>query len=123
MSGPFTEQNFQEMIKAGTMTEAQRGWFTKARTNLYGTTEASQVAFATKNTGFFAMALMLAARSLGLHTHPMDGFSMEGVMGAFNIPQHYWVPLLMSVGYFNAEKEIAPAKWRKTYDEIAVRFD
>jgi nitroreductase len=119
---PFTERNFQEMIKAGTMKEAQRAWFSKARTNLYGTSEESQVAFATKNTGFFAMALMLAARSKGLHTHPMDGFSMEGVMKEFNIPDNYWVPLLMAVGYFYEEKEIAPSKWRKTYDEIVVKF-
>lgn len=119
----FTEKNFQEMIKAGTMAEGQRDWFSKARTKLYGTTEESQLAFATKNTGFFAMALMLSARSVGLHAHPMDGFSMEGVMKEFNIPDTYWIPLLMSVGYFNEEKELAPAKWRKTYDEIVVRFD
>ncbi|BCS99018.1 nitroreductase [Desulfoluna limicola] len=119
----FTEKNFQEMIKAGTMKEGQRDWFTKARTKLYGTTEESQLAFATKNTGFFAMTLMLSARSVGLHAHPMDGFSMEGVMKEFNIPDTYWVPLLMSVGYFNEDKELAPAKWRKTYDEIVVRFD
>ncbi len=119
---PFTEKNFQEMIKAGGMSESQRDWFSKARAKLYGTSEASQLAFATKNTGFFAMALMLAARSLGLHTHPMDGFSMEGVMEAFHIPDTYWVPLLMCVGYFNEEKELAPPKWRKTYDEIVVRF-
>ncbi|VFQ47419.1 nitroreductase family protein [Desulfoluna butyratoxydans] len=119
---PFAEKNFQEMIKAGTMTEDRRDWFANACTNLYGTSEESQVAFATKNTGFFAMALMLAARSKGLHTHPMDGFSREGVMKEFNIPDHYWIPLLMAVGYFNDGKELAPPKWRKTYDEIVVKF-
>ncbi|WP_300667778.1 nitroreductase family protein [Desulfoluna sp.] len=119
---PFTEKNFQEMIQAGAMTEERRAWFSKARTNLYGTSEASQLAFATKNTGFFAMALMLAARSKGLHTHPMDGFSMDGVMKEFHIPETYWVPLLISVGYFNDAQELAPPKWRKTYDEIVVNF-
>ena len=119
---PFVERNFSEMMKAGAMKESQRGWFSKARTNLYGTSDASQVAFATKNTGFFAMALMLSARSVGLHTHPMDGFSMEGVKKAFHIPDHYWIPLLLSVGYFNDEKELAEPKWRKTYDDIVVRF-
>lgn len=120
---PFTEKNFQEMITAGTLSEDRRGWFSKARAGLYGTSEASQLAFATKNTGFFAMSLMLAARSLGLHTHPMDGFSMDGVMEAFNIPDTYWIPLLICVGYFNEERELAPPKWRKTYEEIVVRFD
>lgn len=119
---PFVEKNIREMIKAGTFTEDRRAWFAKACTRLYGTSEEAQLAFATKNTGFFAMALMLAARSRGLHTHPMDGFDREGVMEAFHIPDHYWLPLLMSVGYFNEEKELAPPKWRKTYDEIVVRF-
>ena len=119
---PFVERNFSEMIKAGSMKEAQRGWFSKARTSLYGTSRDHEIAFATKNAGFFAMALMLAARSRGLHTHPMDGFSMEGVKKAFGIPDHYWVPLLMAVGYFNEAETLAPPKWRKSFDEIVVTF-
>ena len=118
----FVDRNFDEMMRAGAMKESQRAWFSKARTNLYGTTRDFELAFATKNTGFFAMALMLAARSKGLHTHPMDGFNMEGVKKAFDIPDNYWVPLLISVGYFNDEKELAPPKWRKSYDEIVVSF-
>ena len=66
---------------------------------------------------------MLAAKNLGLDTHPMDGFDHEGVRKAFNIPDNYWIPLLMAVGYFRTEEELAPPKWRKTYDEIVVNFD
>ncbi len=119
----FVEKNFQEMIKAGLMVEEQRQWFEDARNSLYGFSSEAQQAFACKNTGFFAMALMLAAKNLGLDTHPMDGFDHEEVRKAFNIPENYWIPLLMAVGYFKSDMELAPPKWRKNYDEIVVKFD
>jgi len=68
------------------------------------------------------MALMLAAKNLGLDTHPMDGFDHEAVRKEFNIPDNYWIPLLMAVGYFNKDMELAPPKWRKTVEEIIVKF-
>ncbi len=118
----FVEKNFQEMIKTGAMTEEQRQWFADARISLYGESEEKQLAFACKNTGFFAMALMLAAKNLGLDTHPMDGFDHEAVRKEFNIPDNYWIPLLMAVGYFNKDMELALPKWRKNFEEIVVTF-
>ncbi|MBU0994059.1 MAG: nitroreductase family protein [Proteobacteria bacterium] len=120
---PFVEKNFQEMIRAGSMQESQREWFKGAREGLYGATPERQLAFAAKNAGFFAMTLMLAAKSKGLDTHPMDGFDLEGVKKAFHIPDNYWVPLLIAVGYFKQGETLMPAKWRKTADELIVRFD
>jgi nitroreductase len=120
---PFVEKNFQELVKAGSMVKDQRDWFADARTSLYGESEAKQQAFACKNTGFFAMALMLAAKNLGLDTHPMDGFDHDDVRKAFNIPENYWIPLLMAIGYFKPDTGLEPPKWRKNYDEIVVKFD
>ncbi len=119
----FVEKNFQEMIKAGLMAEEQRQWFADARTSLYGSSKEKELAFVCKNTGFFAMALMLAAKNLGLDTHPMDGFDHDEVRKAFNIPENYWIPLLLAVGYFKEGAELAPPKWRKTFDEIVVKFN
>ncbi|MBW2575839.1 MAG: nitroreductase family protein [Deltaproteobacteria bacterium] len=118
----FVEKNFQEMIKAGSMSEDQRQWFEESRTSLYGENGEQQQAFACKNTGFFAMALMFAAKNLGLDTHPMDGFDHDAVRKEFNIPDNYWIPLLMAVGYFKEGMELAPPKWRKTVEEIIVKF-
>jgi nitroreductase len=118
----FADKNFQEMVKAGSMTEEQRQWFLDACTSLYGESDERQQAFACKNTGFFAMALMLAAKNLGLDTHPMDGFDHEAVQKAFNIPDNYWIPLLLSVGHFKDDVELASPKWRKTFEEIVVKF-
>ena len=119
---PFVEKNFQEMLKAGSMTEDQHDWFINACAGLYGETPDKQQAFANKNTGFFAVSLMYAAKQLGLESHPMDGFDHEGVRKAFNIPDNYWIPLLLAVGHFDETKTLYPAKWRKTFDEISVKF-
>jgi nitroreductase len=115
-------KNWNEMIKSGSMVEEKRDWFTTATKSLYGWSSDATLAFAAKNTGFFAMALMYAAKNLGLETHPMDGFDHEGVRKEFNIPDNYWVPLLLSVGYMKPGVELHGPKWRKTYDEIAVKF-
>jgi len=119
---PFAEKNFREMVKAGSMTEEQHQWFGDTCKSLYGSSEERKMAFACKNTGFFAMSLMLAAKNVGLDTHPMDGFDHDGVKKAFDIPDNYWVPLLLAVGCFDTGKTLAPPKWRKTFDEIVVKF-
>ncbi len=116
------EKNWDEMLNSGTMAPEQREWFLDATKSLYGWNADASLAFAAKNTGFFAMALMYAATSLGLCTHPMDGFDHEGVRKEFNIPDDFWVPLLLAVGYLKPGIEIHPPKWRKTYDEIVVSF-
>ena len=120
---PFLEKNFREMVKVGSMSEDRHEWFLGACQGLYGANPEKQQAFACKNTGFFAMALMFAAKHLGLDTHPMDGFDHDGVRREFKIPENYWIPLLLAVGYFDEKKNLQPPKWRKTFDEIVVRFD
>ncbi len=117
------EKVFKENIRAGSMTEKQREWFSRVRNRLYGKDELTARAFSCKNTGFFAMALMFAAKSLGIDSHPMDGFDQAGVMEEFKIPENYYIPLLISFGYFDESKELAEPKWRKGYDDILVRFD
>jgi nitroreductase len=118
---PVFEQTWQQMVKSG-MPEEQRQWFLDATGSLYNWHADANLAFAAKNAGFFAMSLMYAATSLGLDTHPMDGFDHEGVKKAFNIPDSYWVPLLIAVGYRTTDLELTPPKWRKTYEDIVVNF-
>ncbi len=120
---PTLERNFEEMVKAGSMKEAQRNWFYGACGKLYGTSRDTQLAFGVKNTAFFAMSLMYACANLGLDTHPMDGFDHEAVRREFRIPDNFWIPLLLAVGYFSGEDDRPAPKWRKSYTDIAVRFD
>jgi nitroreductase len=118
---PFVEKNFREMVKAGSIKDERYNWFIHACEGLYGTSPEKEQAFACKNAGFFAMALMFAAKHLGLDTHPMDGFDHDAVRKEFQIPESYWIPLLMAVGYFDGTKTLLPPKWRKTYDEIVLK--
>ncbi|MFH2092254.1 MAG: nitroreductase family protein [Pseudomonadota bacterium] len=120
---PTVERVFQENINAGTMTEDQKEWFDNVRQTLYGKNDQTIQAFACKNTGFFAMSLMYAAKSLGIDSHPMDGFNHDKVVAEFNIPKHFYIPLLISFGYFDQSKKLSDPKWRKDYDDIVVRFD
>lgn len=116
------EKNWEEMLKSGSMKPEQRDWFLNAAKSLYDWSPDARLAFAAKNTGFFGMNLMYAATANGLSSHPMDGFDHEGVRKAFNIPDNYWVPLLLAVGYPKPDLELHPPKWRKSVDEIVVSF-
>ena len=118
---PGFERTWQEMLKTG-MPETQRDWFLNATSSLYNWSPDANLAFAAKNAGFFAMSLMYAAVSLGLDSHPMDGFDHEGVKKAFNIPDRYWIPILLAVGYKKTGLVLDSPKWRKTYEEIVVEF-
>jgi nitroreductase len=119
---PVFEKNWEDMLKSGSMQLEQRDWFLNATNSLYNWSTDANLAFAAKNTGFFAMSLMYAATSLGLETHPMDGFDHEAVRKEFKIPDNYWIPLLLAVGYKKPGLELHTGKWRKTYNEIVVSF-
>ena len=119
---PTVEKNWKEMLSSGVMPPEKREWFLNACDSLYGWSPDATLAFATKNAGFFSATLMYAATSLGLDSHPMDGFDHEGVRKEFNIPDNYWIPLLLSVGYLKPGAEILPPKWRKNYNEIVISF-
>lgn len=116
------EKGFVKSVKAGHMKQEQYDQFVLSTNSLYGISSERQLAFACKNAGFFAMSLMLAAKDAGLDSHPMDGFDIDGVRKAFNIPDQYWIPLLMAIGHFDKSKTLLPPKWRKSYDEIVIEF-
>lgn len=119
---PIVEKNWQQMLASGSMAPEQREWFLNAAKSLYDWSPEANLAFAAKNSGFFGVSLMYGATGLGLESHPMDGFDHEGVRKAFNIPDHFWIPLLLAVGYPKPGLELHPAKWRKTRDEIEISF-
>ncbi len=68
--------------------------------------------WAIKNTSFFAMNFMIAAKGLGYETHPMDGFSQELVKKEFHIPEDRFIPLLIALGYPREGLKLLPPKFR-----------
>ncbi len=79
--------------------------------------------FAIKNTAFFAMSLMIAAKGLGLETHPMDGFSSDKVKSEFNIPEDRIIPLFVTVGYLKPGVTLLPRAWRRDLSEFVSYND
>ena len=90
-----------------------------AARGLYGG-DPRALAFAAKNAAFFGLGLMLAAKHLGLDSHPMDGFDHAGVVEEFKIPGNFFIPMLLAVGHFDQSKQLLPRNWRKPYEEIVI---
>jgi nitroreductase len=86
---------------------------------LYGEVDSlKRKLFAVKNTSLFAMSLMLAARGLGLETHPMDGFDEAMVKKEFNIPDDKIIPMLIAVGSLKEGTTLLPRAFRREVGEF-----
>lgn len=98
----------------------KRDWFVGTTKALYGDSPDSSLAFAAKNAGLFAMSFMYAACAHGLDTHPMDGFDREAVRREFDIPDNFWIPMLIAVGHRKADLQIHPKAWRQSVDDMIL---
>lgn len=115
---PAFIRQFEYMVATGRFAADEQPRFRDTVTGIYGQTSDQSLAFAIKNTAFFAMTLMYAAADAGLRTHPIDGFDHEAVRQAFAIPDRFWIPLLLTVGYLKPGVTVAPPKWRFTPEEF-----
>lgn len=88
---------------------------------LYGTEDSlKRKFFAVKNTSIFAMNIMIAAKGLGLETHPMDGFEEDCIKKEFNIPPDKIIPMLITVGYLKAGITLLPRAYRKRFEDFVT---
>jgi putative NAD(P)H nitroreductase len=88
---------------------------------LYGTEDSQKrKIFAVKNTSIFAMNIMIAARGLGLETHPMDGFDEDCIKKEFNIPPDKIIPMLITVGYLKTGITLLPRAYRKSFEDFVT---
>jgi len=89
--------------------------------SLYGEKDSLQRKFfAVKNTALFAMTLMIAAKGLGLETHPMDGFDEEAIKKEFGVSPDQIVPMLIAVGELKEGVRLLPRAFRRPVDEITT---
>jgi len=90
---------------------------------LYGPPNSPQrKVFAVKNASLFAMSVMVAARGLGLETHPMDGFDEGAIKKEFGIPNDKIVPMIIAVGYMKPGVTLFPRAYRRKVEDF-VRFE
>ena len=88
---------------------------------LYGTADSlRRKIFAVKNTSLLAMNIMIAARGLGLETHPMDGFDEDCIKNEFNIPADKIIPMLITVGYLKTGITLLPRAYRRSFEDFVT---
>lgn len=121
------EENINRMLDSwqelGYIKPDMRETYKDMADNLYGTADSlKRKIFAVKNTSLFAMNLMIAAKELGLETHPMDGFDEECIKKEFNIPPDKIIPMIIAVGYLRTGIKLLPRAFRRKVDEF-VKFE
>lgn len=121
------EANVERMLdswqKLGYMKPEMRETYKGMTENLYGTVDSlRRKFFAIKNTALFAMNIMIAAKGLGLETHPMDGFDEDCIKKEFNIPADKIIPMLIAVGHLKTGVTLLPRAFRREIKEF-VKFE
>jgi len=121
------EENLERVLESwqelGYIKPEIRQTYIEMAKNLYGAEESlKRKIFAVKNTALFAMNLMIAAKDLGLETHPMDGFDEECIKKEFNIPDDKIIPMLIAVGYLRSGITLLPRAFRRKLNEF-VKFE
>lgn len=106
-------------IQLGYMKAEMRETYAGMMKSLYGAKDSlTRKVFAVKNTGLFAMNLMLAAKGIGLETHPMDGFDEACIKKEFNIPEDKIIPMIIAVGSLRPGINLLPRAFRRDLKEF-----
>jgi nitroreductase len=118
--GKMMDEIIDDMVEKGYHKEEERQMLLGLAKMLYEG-EISGRGLALRNAGLFGMSFMLAAKDIGIDTHPMDGFEQEKVKKAFNIPDRYEVAMLIAVGFYNETQPLLPRLKRKDFEDVVVR--
>jgi nitroreductase len=121
------EQNKDRVLESlqglGYMKPEARQAYSGMMDTLYGAKDSlTRKVFAAKNAALYAMTLMLAAKGLGLETHPMDGFDESCIKKEFNIPEDKLIIMLIAVGNLKKGVTLLPRTFRRELDEF-VSYD
>lgn len=85
---------------------------------LYGSSEERKIKFAESNAGLYAMSIMLAAKELGVDSHPMSGVDFDGIKKAFNLKESESVVMLIGLGHFDESKALYPRRQRRPLEDV-----
>jgi len=78
--------------------QAVQDFMLPAIAQYYGTREMAQRDEAMRSCGLAAQNIMLAARSLGYDSCPMDGFDFDAVGELINLPEDHVISMFVVVG-------------------------
>lgn len=119
------EQNIdsalQSWVDLGYMKSEMVATYKGMADNLYSTPDSfTRKVFAVKNTSLFAMSIMLAAKELGLETHPMDGFDEGCIKKEFGIPEDKIIPMLITIGWLKSGFTLLPRAYRRKLEQFVT---
>lgn len=112
------EENKERVLESfqslGYMKPEARATYSGMMDSLYGAKGSlTRKIFASKNAALFAMTLMIAAKGMGLETHPMDGFDEACVKKEFNIPEDKLIIMLIAIGNLKKDVTLLPRVFRR----------
>ena len=87
---------------------------------LYGSSEERKLKFAESNAGLLAMSIMIAAKELGIDTHPMSGIDFEGIHKGFNLQESETVVMAICMGYYDKSRPLYPRRPRRLFKDITT---
>ncbi len=119
------EQNEKKVLDSwqdlGYMKPEMRSTYSDMMKSLYGEKDSiRRKFFAVKNTALFSMNLMLAAKGLGLETHPMDGFDEECIKKEFHLPESSIIPMIIAVGALKKGTTLLPRAVRRNLSDFTT---
>ncbi|MBW7957552.1 MAG: nitroreductase family protein [Deltaproteobacteria bacterium] len=117
------EENMDRVLESwqalGYMRAEMRGAYADMIKSLYGARDSlTRKLFAAKNASLFAMTLMIAAKGMGLESHPMDGIDEACIKREFKIPEDMIIPMLIAVGTLKPGGSLLPRAFRRELDEF-----
>ena len=74
---------------------------------------------AMRSCGIVAQTLMLAAKSMGYDSCPMDGFDFEKVAGLIQLPDDHVIAMFVAIG--KGTKEAWPLPGQLDLDEVIIK--
>lgn len=87
--------------------------------NFYRTKDQVQRDEAMRSCGMAAQTLMLAAKSMGYESSPMDGFDFDKVSELINLPHDHVVTMFVAIG--KGTKEAQPRGGQLALDEVVIQ--
>lgn len=87
---------------------------------LYGSSAERKIKFAESNAGLLAMSLMIAAKEKEVDSHPMSGIDFDGIHQTYGLKESETVVMLISLGYFDASKQLYPRRPRRLFEEMTT---
>lgn len=115
-SNPVWEEMLQSVGNNTEMVEGAK----QAAAFLYGSSEERSLKFAESNAGLLAMSIMIAAKELGVDSHPMSGIDFEGIHKAFNLQSDETVVMTIALGYNDQSKTLYPKRPRRGFNDITT---